>query len=197
MSIKCPVCQAETTELYDPEIPVTERIYLYQCESETCGITWTEDELSAWWENEEKEQADSPEKALMDRLCLRKQVAELLGWQVKPTKRNRWLVIRPNGSRLQPEYVSEGIGWSCTPRVDESMEIAYELLLLADGLYWETESPVTGGSGGDGWHAAIVDINYAVSVREGGLCIEAPLAEAYAPSLAKAMCQAWLIWKAL
>lgn len=127
---------------------------------------------------------------------LRKAVLEATGWTFGANysfvANKDWGAYSPNGqiwfAARTLSYAIEGC-----PAVESSVDAALRWLKLPDGLYWGLETPIDSNAHA---YVSILDVDAEMVEDTSGQYMNVPLARANHPSLAVAMCQAYLAWKA-
>lgn len=138
------------------------------------------------------------EQQLLTGIELRKAVLGKLGWRVEKRLSGLIVIFDPQGKHITSEDVNTDFdtveqAWGLTPAVESSVDAALRWLKLPDGLYWGLETPIDSNAHA---YVSILDVDAEMVEDTSGQYMNVPLARANHPSLAVAMCQAYLAWKA-
>lgn len=130
-------------------------------------------------------------------LELRKVVLRRLGWTVGEWESGLYNLLDPDGTpqkhgntpnpTIAASFLTVEQAWQAAPAVESSVDAALRRLTLEDGFFFWMEGVTKGPRFGSPAYAAIRDIHNPMKA----------VAQAYDDeSLAVAMCQAYLGWKA-
>lgn len=133
----------------------------------------------------------------MNGLELRKAALEAAGWKVGEWESGLYNLLDPDSiprkasdtpnANIAAAFITETDAWQHAPAVESSVDAALRWLTLEDGIFFVMEGPTKGPRFGSPAYAAIRDIHNPIKA----------LVQAYDnESLAVAMCQAYLAYKA-
>lgn len=134
---------------------------------------------------------------------LREAVLRAAGWATFEWEAGLYGLRKPDGKpllayqdftiKMAHSWVSEADAWQSAPAVESSVDAAEKWLTLPEGLYWGLETPIDSNAHA---YVSILDVDAEMVEDTSGQYMNVPLARANHPSLAVAMCQAFLAWKA-